>query len=219
MKSVVVAAILAYSMILRVVPIIPVLPDTSMPAQVYYNSNLTYGTTSTIDYYLELMGYDSRRNADPSEASLLAAFGQNGVLHMLGHGSAGSLQIYTGGQIAGSLTANEVYAEYSNELLPNLKFVFLEGCSTAVWSNANGAYPDILEDLGVDASVTFEDSIWASSATDGIHNFAKQVYYNLYNGASVQSAVFQARAALYAEEGWYAGAEFVEMRGEPTTLN
>ena len=88
MKSVVVAAILVYSMLVRVVP----LPDLSMPARVYYNSNLTYGTTSSIKYYLECMDYDVSLAANPSEANLLAAFGSNRVLHMLGHGVRGAMK-------------------------------------------------------------------------------------------------------------------------------
>ena len=116
------------------------------------------------------------------------------------------------------MTANEVYAEYSDTSLSNLRLAFLEGCKTGASSSANGTYPDVLEDLGVDASISFEDVIEAVTATDGIHNFARQVYYYLYGGRNVQAAVYQARSVLYDQEGWYAGSEYVVIRGGSTRI-
>ena len=92
------------------------------------------------------------------------------MVHIVSNGSVGTIKIGSG---SSTITYEDLEAEYSS--LPGLKFVFIE----APYAGQNGYFADVLNEMGVDSSITFRQDISAANSYDGIHFYASRVYYYL----------------------------------------
>ena len=65
-----------------------IVTSASGTAKVYYNSSLSYGTTQYIYNKLISMGYSASRTNIPTKSSLLSAYQNSKLVHVLSHGSS-----------------------------------------------------------------------------------------------------------------------------------
>ena len=133
-------------------------------AKVYYftvgENCLGPGTSSYIVSKLSGMEYSASRYANSSKSTILSAFGNSKVVHILAHGAPGRFVI---GDTGTSISYSDINSKYSS--LSGLKFVFLESCLIA--SNSN--MQNTLKNLGVSSSLAFKESVFAVRDSDGIH--------------------------------------------------
>ena len=183
--------------------------------KVYYftgDNRLGPGTSSYIVSKLSGMEYSASRYANSSRSTLLNSFGNSQVLHILTHGGSGKIYI---GKVA-----NNIYISYSNInsnyiSLSNLKFVFLEACSVA----SSNSMQNTLRDLGVSSSLAFKDTVTAGSDSDGIHYFAKRVYYHLSYGHTTSYSALKAKVETGEEHGGsFYGSDGYSIYGIDTKL-
>lgn len=175
-------------------------------AKVYYNSDLSVGTTSSINTYLNGIGYSSSRSSNPSKSVINNSFKNNKVVHILSHGLDG------GGAIQASdgwLYTTNMSGDYSG-----CKLAFLEICQGAKSNSTYGAVSSRCKTLGVTSTIAFKNNISAIGSDDGIHFFAKRVYYYLCNNAqTISAAVSVAKTELYNRYGEYYGADSCQTYG------
>lgn len=174
-------------------------------AKVYYNTNLSIGTTTNIRSILSNMGYTATQAVNPSPTVVLNAFGDSKVVHVLSHGAPGTIAM-----VNGSVTANQIRNKYSSL---STQFVFLEGCQMASSSSSNGDLDDTLYGLGVKCTLAFRNNVSASTDSDGVHYFAHLLYQDINsNNWSVSTSAATAMSTLYNRYGNYYGVDSMVIR-------
>lgn len=183
-------------------------------AKVYYftvgENCLGPGTSSYIVSKLSGMEYSASRYANSSKSTILSAFGNSKVVPILAHGAPGRFVI---GDTGTSISYSDINSKYSS--LSGLKFVFLESCLIA--SNSN--MQNTLKNLGVSSSLAFKESVFAGSDSDGIHYYAKRVYYHLSYGHTTSYSALKAKVETgEAHDNHFYGSDSYSIYGIDTKL-
>lgn len=176
-------------------------------AKVYYNSSLSVGTTSGINSHLTTMGYSSTRSSLPTVNTLKSQLSSAKVIHILTHGNAGSTTCSDGS-----------LAHTSIGTTSNLKFAFLETCYSGTTSGSYSTAGKIKSN-GASATIGFDGTISASTASNGSHYFALVFYATAINGYTVQQSASSALSQLYSNQGSYYGCQNYVVFGGSTKIN
>lgn len=146
---------------------------------------------------------------------------RSAVLGLFGHANAGVFEVLGGppGEYLGAGTTTDVVSLYSNfrwwsEYIPylevdDMRLAIFAGCYTSNSDPAFGSWPEIANQKGVDATVTFPGLVYFP-ANCASCNYSGNYFWDRFSayvesGNALETALNKARSDLVAKEGSAAG--------------
>ncbi len=177
-------------------------------ATVYHYNDPSPSGTSLCLAHLSDMGYSTSTIANASNTTLLNAFTQKKVVHIVSHGREDGTGFVTS---SGYLRYSDVQGATTSN---NCKLVFLQVCYSSNMAS-------IIYTKKAQSAVGFTQPVsWiAGTSNTGIKTFA-QDFYRLIEEQhiSVSSAASSAKVLLYSTTGKYWGTDSMVIKGGSTTI-
>lgn len=163
--------------------------------------------------HLSTKGFSHFIYEDASISTFHEALYSDDVIFIHSHGAAGLFTLSSSTQVTGNMINS-----FSGTT--DAKLVYISACNSGLSSPTHGNVGTALCNKGVDAVVAFEDTVAASTETNGIHRFNSITVYKLVNGYSISIALETAKKQIVSETGTYWGADSYVIYGNgSTTIN
>ena len=171
----------------------------SVPAYVFYFSNLGEGGTGRITRELSDMGYDVILKKDEDAKSIISVMDDAAVFSYVGHGKAGRLYCKGDSEISAVGDEENVFSlsrTFGENGLDDLRLVYYGSCFSDTQSPIYGQLTSKTAELGADAVIGFDGAV-----NDTVATFFEEVLFdNMQQGASVGVAVDLAKAECQAND-------------------
>lgn len=166
----------------------------------FYRSDFTKGIAYEGPMHLSTKGFLHYIYEDASVQTFRTALYSNEVIFIHTHGSAGYFFLTP------TVHVSKAVLDESNTPI-NSKLVYISACNAGLTSSTSGNVCLALCNKGAETVVGFEDTVAATTGTDGIHRFNSLVVYKLVNGYTISSAMSSAleqfMKEVYEETGEY----------------